>query len=92
MAAAHGLGVLHYDGDFDRLAEHSSLGFASTWIAPPGSLDQETPDSLRRHRRAVNHGLAQFGGDRARGILDRVLDLLEDELRADGLQLPARPR
>jgi hypothetical protein len=32
----------------------------------------------------------KLGGERAREVLDNVLDLLEDELRADGLQVPAR--
>jgi predicted nucleic acid-binding protein len=32
-----GLGVLHYDHHYDRLAE--VLDFESRWIAPPGSLD-----------------------------------------------------
>jgi predicted nucleic acid-binding protein len=31
-------GVLHYDGDYDALAEHTSLVFESVWLAPPGSL------------------------------------------------------
>ena len=35
-AAERGFGVLHYDHHFDRLA--TVLGFASQWIAPPGSL------------------------------------------------------
>lgn len=90
VAAAHGLGVLHYDSDFDRIAEHSTLAFESVWIAPAGALDQQV-DPLRQHRRAVTHGLAQFSGKRAREVLDGVLDLLDNELRADGLQPPARP-
>lgn len=86
IAAAHGLGVLHYDSDFDRIAEHSSLPFESVWIAPTGTLDQQgVADPLRQHRRAVAQGLAQFSGDRARSVLDQMLDLLEHELRADGL-------
>ena len=36
-AAARGFGVLHYDHDFDRLAE--VLSFTSQWIAPAGSVD-----------------------------------------------------
>lgn len=36
-AAERGLGVLHYDHHFDRLA--TVLAFRSQWIAPPGSLD-----------------------------------------------------
>jgi predicted nucleic acid-binding protein len=90
IAAAHELGVLHYDADFDRIAEHSSLVFESVWIAPAGTLDEEEADPLRPHRRAINHGLAQFSGERAKEVLDNVLDLLEEELRADGLPPPAR--
>jgi predicted nucleic acid-binding protein len=35
-AAERGLGVLHYDHHFDRLA--TVLGFASQWVAPAGSI------------------------------------------------------
>lgn len=38
-AHQHGLGVLHYDRDYDLISEHSSLEFDSTWLAPAGSLD-----------------------------------------------------
>ena len=31
-------GVLHYDGDYDILAEHTGLRFDSVWLAPPGTL------------------------------------------------------
>jgi predicted nucleic acid-binding protein len=31
-------GVLHYDGDYDLLAEHTSLVFESEWLAAPGAL------------------------------------------------------
>lgn len=31
-------GVLHYDGDYDILAEHTSLLFDNEWLAPPGTL------------------------------------------------------
>jgi len=37
-AHQHALGVLHYDRDYDLIAEHSSLEFESRWIADPGSL------------------------------------------------------
>jgi hypothetical protein len=37
-AQDRGWGVLHYDHDFDRLAE--VLDFASCWIAPSDSLEQ----------------------------------------------------
>ncbi len=31
-------GVLHYDRDYDLIAEHTSLAFESEWLASPGSL------------------------------------------------------
>lgn len=39
-ACAHhaGHGVLHYDGDYDVIATHTSLEFDSEWVAPAGSL------------------------------------------------------
>jgi len=39
-ACAHsaGMGVLHYDGDYDLLAEHTSLAFQSEWLTAPGTL------------------------------------------------------
>jgi predicted nucleic acid-binding protein len=40
-ACAHhsGHGVLHYDRDYDAIAGHTSLEFASEWVAPAGTLD-----------------------------------------------------
>jgi len=35
-AAERGIGVLHYDRHFDRLAD--VLGFRSQWVAPGGSI------------------------------------------------------
>jgi predicted nucleic acid-binding protein len=39
-ACAHseGIGVLHYDRDYDVLAEHSGLAFQSEWLAAAGSV------------------------------------------------------
>jgi predicted nucleic acid-binding protein len=31
-------GVLHYDGDYDILAQRTSLRFESEWLAPSGTL------------------------------------------------------
>ncbi len=38
VAEAHGAGVLHYDADFERIAEHTDLGVAVELLAPLGSL------------------------------------------------------
>lgn len=90
-AVANKLAVLHYDGDYDRIQANSLLDFESVWLAPGGTLDDRPRDPLRRHRQTVNLGLGQFAGERAREVLEQVLDLIERELRADDLPLPARP-
>ena len=38
IADRHGLGVLHYDRDYDLLAEKTDLDVGSVWLAPAGSL------------------------------------------------------
>jgi predicted nucleic acid-binding protein len=38
IAASRGLGVLHYDHDYDTIAEHSGLAFDSVWVAPRGAI------------------------------------------------------
>jgi predicted nucleic acid-binding protein len=37
-AHASGMGVLHYDHDYDLIGEHTSLEFESAWLAPAGAL------------------------------------------------------
>jgi predicted nucleic acid-binding protein len=32
------MGVLHYDRDYDRILELTSLSFESVWVAPAGSI------------------------------------------------------
>jgi predicted nucleic acid-binding protein len=38
IADQHQLGVLHYDADYDLLAEKTDLDFESVWLAERGSL------------------------------------------------------
>jgi predicted nucleic acid-binding protein len=33
-----GVGVLHYDSDYDVILQHTSLAFESVWLAPRGTL------------------------------------------------------
>jgi len=39
-AHQHGLGVLHYDRDYDLIAEHGRLDFASVWVVASGALER----------------------------------------------------
>jgi predicted nucleic acid-binding protein len=38
LAHTHGLGVLHYDNDYEIVAEKTDLRFDSVWLAPRGSI------------------------------------------------------
>jgi predicted nucleic acid-binding protein len=38
-AATAGIGVLHYDHDYDTIAAHTTLAFPSVWVAARGSMD-----------------------------------------------------
>ena len=38
IADRHGVGILHYDGDYDVIRERTDLRFESVWLAPRGSL------------------------------------------------------
>ena len=38
VADTNRLGILHYDGDYDFIAEKTNLSFDSVWLAPRGSL------------------------------------------------------
>ena len=37
VAERHSAAVLHYDADFDRIAQHTDLRFESRWAVPQGS-------------------------------------------------------
>jgi predicted nucleic acid-binding protein len=39
IAHDHAVGVLHYDHDYDVIAEHSGLRLRSVWIAGRGTID-----------------------------------------------------
>ena len=39
LAHSHGVGVIHYDSDFDVILEMSDLDFESVWLMPRGSLN-----------------------------------------------------
>jgi hypothetical protein len=90
LADQHGLGVLHYDRDYDLIAAHGGLRFESRWIAPPGSLGDSAADALRPFRRAVTARLAQFTEVGEQPVFERVIALLDKEIAAAGKQ-PLRP-
>jgi len=50
LAVQHGLGVVHYDSDYDLIRDHGGETFTSEWLAPRGSLEtgEERATSARK--------------------------------------------
>jgi predicted nucleic acid-binding protein len=38
LADTHGLGILHYDGDYEIVSQKTDLRFESVWLVPRGSI------------------------------------------------------
>jgi hypothetical protein len=38
LADTHGLGILHYDGDYEIVFKKTDLRFESVWLVPRGSI------------------------------------------------------
>jgi hypothetical protein len=90
LADRHQLDVLHYDRDYDLLAEHSGLRFESRWVVPPGSLEDSASDTLRPLRRAIGARLGQFTEPDCQPVFERVIALLDEEIAKAGRQ-PLKP-
>lgn len=94
-AHQHGARVLHYDHDYDAIAEHSGLSFVPTWVAAAGTLEGpgEPPQIVRQLKRAINTRLSQFKGDPDEEALHRRMASILDEHieRAGKPALPAPP-
>lgn len=91
LAVQHGLGVVHYDSDFDVILERGGRTFSSEWLAPRGSLRGPVASASprRAYTRAFGQRMAQLRND---GDLDLWPDLLawmDEQLAARGLPVPA---
>lgn len=85
-AHEHGLGVLHYDHDYDHILQHTTLDYVSRWIAPPGTLDESQANPARLLKRDVNARLAQFSGEEAVPVYEAVVATLDRAITAAGNQ------
>lgn len=90
LADQHELGVIHYDRDYDLIAEHGELRFESRWIAPPSSLSDPASDALRPFRRAVSARLGQFTEPDRQPVFEHVIALLDEEIAKAGKK-PLKP-
>ncbi len=88
LAHHRGLGVLHYDADYDQILQSSGLRYESVWAAKPPSLDSPPePDAdakaLRKSLRLLLGTLDET--DDARLLLE-LFESLRTQVGAAGLK------
>jgi len=93
LAVQHGLGVLHYDDDYDLILRNGGETFDSEWLAPKGTLQGESRRSneiRKAYRKALGERMVQFrdGQDLAIWPGHRLMD---ERLRENALPVPPPP-
>lgn len=95
IAHQHSVPVLHYDIDYEVIADDSGLSFEHRWVAPRGTLEEqdEQPQIVRTLKKAISTRLAQCKGEDVEESLHRdVIAQLDQAIRSAGKPaLPAPP-
>jgi predicted nucleic acid-binding protein len=94
LAAQHGHGVLHYDGDYDLIGVHGREDFKSEWLAERGSLEppEGAANSQRKaYRKAMGERMIQLRDDEDLVVWPRLIEWLDQRLRERDLPVPRPP-
>lgn len=94
LAAQHGLGVLHYDRDYDEIEKRGGEPFHNEWLAKRGDLD--TGAGARKavrtaYKKALGERMVQLQDDEDLAVWPELLEWLDEQLRARGLDVPPPP-
>lgn len=95
LAVQHGIGVVHYDSDYDVIGDLGAESFDSEWLAPRGSLEgaNEKPATARRaYSRAFGRRMIQFRDDADLEIWPELIVWMDEQLSARGLDVPPSPQ
>lgn len=94
LAHEHRVAVLHYDADYELLHLHSGLLFDHRWVAPRGSLQEQSESQrgrLRGLKRAISARLSVLDSPASEAALIDFIARLDAELDAAGLPRLAEP-
>ncbi|MDQ3091574.1 MAG: PIN domain-containing protein [Actinomycetota bacterium] len=94
LAVQHGVGVLHYDADYDLIRDRGGESFDSEWLAKRGSLEgaKEAPASARRaYSKAFGRRMVQLQDDVDLEVWPELIDWMNDQLLARGIDVPPPP-
>jgi len=94
LASQHGLGVLHYDTDYDFIKERGGEPFHNEWLAERGKLD--TGAGLKKaargtYKKAFGERMIQLQDDEDLVVWPELIGWLEEQLSSRGLDLPPPP-
>lgn len=94
LAVQHGVGVLHYDSDYDLIRDRGGEPFMSKWLAPRASLESRPRLATERRkafRKAFGERMVQLGDDADLELWPELIAWLDEQLRSRKLQSPPPP-
>ncbi len=94
LAVQRGVGVLHYDSDYDVIRHRGGEPFDSEWLAPRGTLEtaQENAANPRKeYRKALGERMVQLQADTDLEVWPQLIAWLDAQLRARGAEPPQPP-
>lgn len=94
LAAQRGVGVLHYDSDYDVIRDRGGEPFDSEWLAHRGSLEgtgESRVKARRAYSTAFGRRLVQLRDDADLEVWAELIDWMDDHLLARGLDVPPPP-
>ena len=94
LASQHGLGVLHYDSEYNVIEARGGEPFHNEWLAERGTLDTSaaTKKAARlAYKKAFGERMVQLQDDEDLVVWPELIEWLDEQLRSRGLDLPPPP-
>lgn len=94
IAAQKGLGVLHYDGDYELIREHGGEKLTTHWLAQRGTLEGDADrrgDARKAYRRALGERMIQLRDDEDLVVWPELIKWMDEQLRSRKLPVPRPP-
>jgi predicted nucleic acid-binding protein len=94
LAAQNGVGVLHYDADYDVIGERAGEPFDSEWLCERSALESATQaaaTSRKAYRKAFGERMVQLQDDGDLEVWPELIAWLDQQLTVRGLDPPPAP-
>jgi predicted nucleic acid-binding protein len=91
LAVQLGVGVLHYDSDYDLIRDRGGESFQSEWLLERGGLEsakESAANARRRYSKALGRRMVQLQHDADLEVWPKLIEWMDCQLRERGLDLP----